>query len=127
MTAAARPKRSPAQWRHPLGASAGGVRCDLQARSWTRSFDTEQTFEQLQARIARTLALIDGIDPASFAGSETIQIVLRPGSPKERTLDGKTYLLAYGLPQFFFHVTTAYALLRHNGVEVGKKDYMGVY
>ena len=89
--------------------------------------DTEQTFEQLQARIARTLALIDGIDPASFAGSETIQIVLRPGSPKERTLDGKTYLLAYGLPQFFFHVTTAYALLRHNGVEVGKKDYMGVY
>ena len=89
--------------------------------------DTEQTFEQLQARIARTLALIDGIDPASFAGSEIIQIVLRPGSPKERTLDGKTYLLAYGLPQFFFHVTTAYALLRHNGVEVGKKDYMGVY
>ena len=89
--------------------------------------DTEQTFEQLQARIARTLALIDGIIPASFAGSETLQIVLRPGSPKERTLDGKTYLLAYGLPQFFFHVTTAYALLRHNGVEVGKKDYMGVY
>ena len=89
--------------------------------------DTEQTFEQLQARIARTLALIDGIDPASFAGSEAMEIVLRPGTPKERTLDGKTYLLAYGLPQFFFHVTTAYALLRHNGVEVGKKDYMGVY
>ena len=89
--------------------------------------DTEQTFEQLQARIAKTLALIDGIDPASFAGSETIQIVLRPGSPKERTISGQSYLFNYGLPQFFFHVTTAYALLRHNGVEVGKKDYMGVY
>ena len=89
--------------------------------------DTEQTFEQLQARIARTLALIDGIDPASFAGSETIQIVLRPGTPKERTISGQSYLFNYGLPQFFFHVTTAYALLRHNGVEVGKKDYMGVY
>ena len=89
--------------------------------------DTEQTFEQLQARIARTLALIDGIDPASFAGSEAMEIVLRPGTPKERTLDGKTYLLAYGLPQFFFHVTTAYALLRHNGVEIGKKDFMGAY
>ena len=89
--------------------------------------DTEQTFEQLQARIAKTLALIDGIDPASFAGSETIQIVLRPGTPKERTISGQSYLFNYGLPQFFFHVTTAYALLRHNGVEVGKKDYMGVY
>ena len=89
--------------------------------------DTEQTFEQLQARIAKTLALIDGIDPASFAGSETLQIVLRPGTPKERTISGQSYLFNYGLPQFFFHVTTAYALLRHNGVEVGKKDYMGVY
>ena len=89
--------------------------------------DTEQTFEQLQARIARTLALIDGIDPASFAGSEAMEIVLRPGTPKERTLDGKAYLLAYGLPQFFFHVTTTYALLRHNGVQIGKKDFMGAY
>ena len=89
--------------------------------------DTEQTFEQLQARIAKTLALIDGIDPASFAGSETLQIVLRPGTPKERTISGQSYLFNYGLPQFFFHVTTAYALLRHNGVELGKKDYMGSY
>ena len=53
--------------------------------------------------------------------------MLRPGTPKEKRLDGRAYLLGYGLPQFFFHVTTAYDLLRHNGVEVGKKDYMGVY
>ena len=89
--------------------------------------DTEQTFEQLQARIARTLALIEGMDPGSFIGSEGIQIVLRPGSPKERTIAGQSYLLSYGLPQFFFHIAMAYALLRHNGVEVGKKDYMGAY
>ena len=89
--------------------------------------DTEQTIEQLQARIDKTLALIDGLDAASFESSQTLQIVLRPGTPKERTMSGQAYLLSYGLPQFFFHVTTAYALLRHNGVEVGKKDYMGAF
>ena len=89
--------------------------------------DTEQTFPELQERIAKTLALVEGIDPAAFDGSEQRQIVLRPGTPKERSLGGHAYLLAYGLPQFFFHVTTAYALLRHNGVAIGKKDYMGQY
>jgi len=53
--------------------------------------------------------------------------VTRPGTPKERRFTGQAYLLSYGLPQFFFHVTTAYALLRHNGVEIGKRDYMGQY
>jgi hypothetical protein len=89
--------------------------------------DNEQTFEQLRARIARTLAFLNGLDPAQFIGSEAREIVLRPGTPKARTIGGEAYLLAYGLPQFFFHVTTAYALLRHNGVQIGKKDYMGLY
>ena len=89
--------------------------------------DTGQSFEELRSRIARTLAFIDGIDAAAFEGSEAIEIVLRPGTPKERTIAGGAYLLHYGLPQFFFHVTTAYALLRHNGVEIGKKDFMGAY
>ena len=89
--------------------------------------DTEQTFAELRGRIARTLEFLQGLDAARFAGSESRNIVLRPGTPKERTLDGQAYLLAYGLPQFFFHLTTAYALLRHNGVELGKKDFMGAY
>lgn len=89
--------------------------------------DSERSFEELHARIARTLAFIDGLDAARFQGSEQREIVLRPGTPKERRIDGQAYLLAYGLPQFFFHVTTAYALLRHNGIEIGKKDYMGTY
>ncbi|MEO6263861.1 MAG: DUF1993 domain-containing protein [Luteimonas sp.] len=89
--------------------------------------DTEQTFADLHERIATTLAFIEGLDAAQFDGSEQREIVLRPGTPKERRIDGQAYLLAYGLPQFFFHVSTAYALLRHNGVEVGKKDYMGAY
>ncbi|HVR81752.1 MAG TPA: DUF1993 domain-containing protein [Luteimonas sp.] len=89
--------------------------------------DSEQSFPELRARIAKTLAFIDGLDAAQFEGGAQREIVLRPGTPKERKLDGQAYLLAYGLPQFFFHVTTAYALLRHNGVEIGKKDYMGAY
>lgn len=89
--------------------------------------DTEQTFAELRARIARTLAFLEGLDATQFSGSQAREIVLRPGTPKERKIGGQAYLLAYGLPQFFFHVTTAYDLLRHNGVEVGKKDYMGVY
>ena len=89
--------------------------------------DSEQSFAELQSRIARTLAFVDGLDRAGFDGSEDRPIVLRPGTPKERSLGGQAYLLNYGLPQFFFHVTTAYALLRHNGVEIGKKDYMGAY
>lgn len=89
--------------------------------------DNEQSFAELQARIAKTLALLDGYTPQQIDGSETLQVVLRPGTPKEKTLSGQSYLLAYGLPQFFFHVTTAYALLRHNGVEIGKRDFMGAY
>lgn len=89
--------------------------------------DTEQTFDELRARIEKTLAFIAGLDASRFEGSAQREIVLRPGTPKERTLDGQAYLLHYGLPQFFFHVTTAYALLRHNGIEIGKRDYMGVY
>ena len=88
--------------------------------------DNEQTFAELQARIAKTLALIDSLDPAAFAGSESREVVLRAGTPKEKRFGGQDYLLAYGMPQFFFHVTTVYALLRHNGVEVGKRDFMGL-
>ncbi|MCL1633419.1 DUF1993 domain-containing protein [Luteimonas sp. SX5] len=89
--------------------------------------DTEQDFGQLRARIAKTLAFVDSLAAEAFEGAERREIVLRPGTPKERKLDGRTYLLHYGLPQFFFHVATAYDLLRHNGIEIGKKDYMGAY
>jgi len=89
--------------------------------------DKETTFEELRGLVARTIAFIDGLDTNQFDGSETRDITLRPGTPKERKIAGQAYLLSYGLPQFFFHLTTAYALLRHNGVEMGKKDYMGTF
>jgi hypothetical protein len=89
--------------------------------------DSEQTFAELRALVAKTIAFISGLDATRFDGSEDREVVLRPDTPKERRFVGQAYLLNYGLPQFFFHVTTAYALLRHNGVELGKKDYMGSY
>jgi hypothetical protein len=89
--------------------------------------DSETTFADLQALLAKTLAFLDTIKPEQVDGNEEREIVLRPGTDKEKRLSTQTYLLGYSLPQFFFHVTTAYDLLRHNGVEVGKRDYMGAY
>jgi hypothetical protein len=87
----------------------------------------EQSFADLDSLLDQTLAFIDGLDAAQFEGSEEKEVVLRPGTPKEKKLSGQAYLSNYGLPQFFFHVTTTYALLRHNGLDIGKRDYMGSY
>ena len=89
--------------------------------------DSEQSFAELQQRIAKTLALIEGMTAEQLNGSAVKEVVLRPGTPKEKKLTVEDYALKYGMPQFFFHVTTAYNLLRHNGVEIGKKDSMGAY
>ena len=89
--------------------------------------DSETTFAELQALIAKVLAFLDGIAPAQIDGKEGIEIITRPGTPKEKRFSGQSYLLTYGLPQFFFHVATAYGILRHNGVEIGKRDYMGAF
>ena len=89
--------------------------------------DNEQTFADLQTRVTTVLAFIEGLDPALFADAAAREIVTQAGTPKEKRFTGQSYLLNYGLPHFFFHTTTAYAILRHNGVEVGKKDYIGTY
>ena len=87
----------------------------------------EKSFADLDALLAQTLAFLDSVNAAQFEGKEGVEIVLRPGTPKEKKLSGQAYLANYGLPQFFFHVTTAYAILRHNGLPIGKRDYMGAY
>jgi uncharacterized protein len=87
----------------------------------------EKSFADLDALLGRTLEFLESVTSAQFAGSETKEIVLRPGTPKEKKLSGQAYLANYGLPQFFFHVTTAYNILRHNGLAIGKRDYMGAY
>lgn len=106
---------------------AKGVSARLAEVELPKYDDTETTFADLQALIAKVLAFIGEIKPEQIDGKEGIVIVTRPGTPKEKRFSGQAYLLTYGLPQFFFHVTTTYALLRHNGVEVGKRDYMGAF
>jgi hypothetical protein len=86
--------------------------------------DTEQTFAELKARIAKTLDFIESIPAAKIDGSEDREIVL-PMRSGERRFKGMQYLLGFAYPNFYFHVTTAYNLLRHNGVEVGKSDFIG--
>ncbi|MFC5437844.1 DUF1993 family protein [Rhodanobacter umsongensis] len=106
---------------------ARGVSARLAGAEVPKFNDDEQTFAQLRELIARTIGFIEGLAAEQFEGSSRRDIVIRQGTPKERRFSGQAYLLSYGLPQFFFHVTTAYALLRHNGVEIGKRDYMGEY
>ena len=89
--------------------------------------DKETSFSDLQARIATVLEFISGLDAKLFDDAATREIVTQAGTPKEKRFTGESYLFNYGLPHFFFHTTTAYAILRHNGVEVGKKDYIGSY
>ena len=89
--------------------------------------DNEATFEELQARVTKTLRFISNIPAEKINGSEEREIITRPGTPKEKKFNGESYLLHYGLPQFFFHITTAYAILRSNGIDIGKRDYMGTF
>jgi hypothetical protein len=88
--------------------------------------DNESTFAELQARIAKTRAFIEGVTSDQVDGSEDRPITLKFGS-KELHFLGQAYFLDFVLPNFYFHVTTTYAILRHYGVEVGKTDYTGIY
>jgi uncharacterized protein len=106
---------------------AKGVGARLAGLEVPKTDDNETSFADLQLRIKTILAFLDSISPATFAGAETREIVTQAGTPKEKRFTGQSYLVNYGLPHFFFHCSTAYAILRHNGVEVGKKDYIGSY
>ncbi len=105
---------------------AKGVAARLAGVEVPKLDDSETSFADLQARIDTVLAFMGTLTEAQFADAATREIVLQPGTAKERRFSGSVYLLTYGLPQFFFHNTAAYAILRHSGIEVGKKDYMNL-
>ncbi len=86
--------------------------------------DTEKTFDELKERIAKTLAFIDTVKPAQIDGSEEKEVVLKLQG-KDVPFKGLQYLLGFAWPNFYFHVATAYNILRHNGVEIGKRDFIG--
>ena len=86
--------------------------------------DNERSFAELKTRIERSIAAIKEYGPAQIDGSENREINIKMGG-QPKTFTGQKYLQEIIMPNFFFHVTTAYALLRHNGVELGKKDFVG--
>lgn len=86
--------------------------------------ETEKTFDGLKARITRTLEFVNGKSAADFEGAEDRVVTLTMGG-RERQMTGLDYFLNSALPNFYFHLTTAYGILRHNGVEIGKRDFMG--
>jgi uncharacterized protein len=88
--------------------------------------DTEQTFAELQARIAKTLDFVEAVKSSQVDGSETREVVLKQRSGELR-LKGLDYLFQHAYPNFYFHAATAYNILRHNGVELGKKDFIGSF
>jgi len=88
--------------------------------------DTEKTFAELKLRIEKTLEFLASVPQAAIEGSEARAITTGSGE-KTKHFTGQTYLLHYALPHFFFHATTAYDILRHNGLEIGKKDFIGSY
>jgi uncharacterized protein len=86
--------------------------------------DEEASFPELQQRIAKTIDYVKGVEPAQIDGSEGREITL-PIAGQPWSFSGQDYLLHFALPNFYFHVTTAYDILRHGGVEVGKLDFLG--
>lgn len=106
---------------HAKGASARLAGVDVPSYA-----DTETTFAELQARIAKTLDFIKGLKPAQFDGGLDRKVTLKIAG-QEMSWNGGVYLHQFALPNFYFHVTAAYAILRHNGVEVGKRDFLGSF
>ena len=108
------------------------IACDLAKNSVARLAaqepprfpDTEASFEELHARIARTIDYLRGVPASALEGAETRDIKLPSG---DRTLEfkGLEFLERWAIPNVFFHITTAYAILRHNGVDIGKRDFLG--
>jgi hypothetical protein len=86
--------------------------------------DVETTLDELKQRLARTAAYVESIDDAAFDGAEQREVRV-PTRTEEFVFGGQDYLVGFALPNFYFHVTAVYLILRHNGVELGKRDFLG--
>jgi len=107
--------------------------CDFAAKGCARltgsevptTPDTETSFAELRQRLARTIAYVKAFTPAQFEGAETREVSFPLGPDKTMTLKGQQFLSNFSLPNFYFHAATAHGILRHNGVDIGKRDFMG--
>jgi hypothetical protein len=88
--------------------------------------DTEKSFDELKARLAKTIDYVKTFKPAQFDGADARDVTFPAGPDKSMTLKGQQFLSHVSLPNFYFHAVTAHDILRHNGVEIGKRDFLGV-
>jgi hypothetical protein len=88
--------------------------------------DTEKTFGELQTRLAKAIDYVKAFKPAQFEGADVKDVSFPAGPNNTMTLKGQQFLTGYAFPNFYFHAATAHGILRHNGVEIGKRDFLGV-
>jgi hypothetical protein len=88
--------------------------------------DTEKSFAELKQRLAKTIDYLKTFKPAQFEGAEGRDVTFPAGANTTKTLKGQQFFTGFALPHFYFHAVTAHDILRHNGVEIGKKDFLGV-
>ena len=87
--------------------------------------DTEKSFAELRQRLAKTADYVKSFKPEQFEGADTRDVTFPMGPDKTMTLKGQQFISHFALPNFYFHLTTAYGILRHNGVDIGKRDFLG--
>lgn len=109
---------------HIAGDTAKGAVARLAGVEIPIYVDSDRTLAELKARIAKTIAFVQTFTPAQIDGTEDKDIVIKRGD-KETHYKGMQFLLGHATPNLYFHITTAYGILRHNGVELGKRDYLG--
>jgi len=108
--------------------------CDFAAKGCARlthsevpsTPDTEKTFEELKQRLAKTIDYVKSFKPAQFEGADQKDVTFPAGPDRSITVKGQQFLSSFSFPNFYFHAATAHGILRHNGVEIGKRDFLGV-
>jgi hypothetical protein len=88
--------------------------------------DTEKTFDELKQRLAKTIDYVKSFKPAQFDGADAKDVTFPTCPSSSMTVKGQQFLSAFSFPNFYFHAATAHGILRHNGVEIGKRDFLGV-
>ncbi len=88
--------------------------------------DTEKSFDELKTRLARTIDYLKTFKPAQFEGADSRDVTFPIGPDKTMTVKGQQFVNGFAFPNFYFHAATAHGILRHNGVEIGKRDFLGV-
>jgi uncharacterized protein len=108
--------------------------CDFAAKGCARltqsdvpaTPDTEKSFDELRQRLAKAIEHVKAFKPAQFDGADTRDVTFPAGAGSTLTLKGQQFLNSFAFPNFYFHAATAHGILRHNGVEIGKRDFLGV-